>query len=175
VAVLLQRAHSNLDDRLWRSVVRPPSRLPRQRCSCTQSSTDVDCSRLGGRKSDGPDGKRTGNTGHQRSLPVNNGHTKTVADQGRNPLTRVGEKSCRRQFDSPQLHRPIDVARPRQGPEPSSGFGLLGFSESLGVRLVVVRYRAGVNRGSNAASRTARRWSRCRPGRPASGSSCTPS
>jgi hypothetical protein len=103
VAVLLQRAHSNLDDRLWRSVVRPPSRLPRQRCSCTQSSTDVACSRLGGRKSDGRDGKRTGNTGHHRSLTVNNGHSKTGPEQGRNAVTRAGEDSCK-VVRFPQLH-----------------------------------------------------------------------
>ena len=32
--------------------------------------------------------KRAGNTGQQRSLTVNNGHSKTGPDQGRSPLTR---------------------------------------------------------------------------------------
>ena len=44
-----------------------------------------------GRNSDGRDGKRTGNTGHVRSLTVDNGHSKTDHDQERNALTRVGE------------------------------------------------------------------------------------
>ncbi len=45
----------------------------------------------GGRISDGRDGKRTGKTGHQRSLAVTNGHSKTNHDQERNALTRLGE------------------------------------------------------------------------------------
>jgi hypothetical protein len=39
-------------------------------------------SRLRGRNSDGRDGKRTGDTGHQRSPAVNNGHSITGAHQG---------------------------------------------------------------------------------------------
>jgi hypothetical protein len=41
-----------------------------------------------GRKKGGRGGKRAGNTGQQRSLTVNNGHSKTGPDQGRSPLTR---------------------------------------------------------------------------------------
>ncbi len=59
--------------------------------------------RTAGRKSDGRDGNRTGNTGHQRSLTVNNGQSKTGPDQGHNALTRVGNTRTR-WFDSPQLH-----------------------------------------------------------------------
>jgi hypothetical protein len=48
-----------------------------------------------GRNSDGRNGIRTGNTGHQRSLTVNNGHSKTRPDQGCNALTRAGEDRCK--------------------------------------------------------------------------------
>jgi hypothetical protein len=48
-----------------------------------------------GYEEDGVRTDGTGNTGHQRSLTVNNGHSKTGADQGRNALTRVGEDSCK--------------------------------------------------------------------------------
>ena len=57
-----------------------------------------------GIRTDGGNGKRTGHTGHQRSLTVNNGHSKTGADLGRNALTRLGE-DFEVGFDSPQLHR----------------------------------------------------------------------
>ena len=57
----------------------------------------------GGRNSDGRDGKRTGNTGQQRSLTVNNGHSKTGHDQVDNALTRLGEHGWMR-VRFPQLH-----------------------------------------------------------------------
>jgi hypothetical protein len=47
-----------------------------------------------GRKKGGRGGKRAGNTGQQRSLTVNNGHSKTLADQGRNALTRHDAPIC---------------------------------------------------------------------------------
>jgi hypothetical protein len=53
--------------------------------------TDVTYAYDVGRNSDGRDGERTGNTGHQRSLTVNNGHSKRSTDQERNAVTRVGE------------------------------------------------------------------------------------
>jgi hypothetical protein len=51
---------------------------------------------VAGRKKDGWDGKRTGNTGHLRSLAVTKGHSKTPTDQGRKPLTRYSGIGCMR-------------------------------------------------------------------------------
>ena len=63
---------------------------PHRACQVDQSWSPLVACR--GRNSDGRDGKRTGNTGQQRSLAVNNGHSKTTTDQERNALTRLGEE-----------------------------------------------------------------------------------
>ena len=48
-----------------------------------------------GRNSDGRDGKKTGHTGHQRSLAVNNGHSKTGPELGPKPVSRHNGFGCK--------------------------------------------------------------------------------
>jgi hypothetical protein len=88
---------------------------------------------------DGRNGKRTGNTGHLRSLPVNNGHSKTASDLASHALIR-------------------SVGIERTPEQPTDGFLVEGVTVGSGcVRPATIRQAAPPSRLGGAATSPALR------------------